>query len=275
MENKFSPEDKGWRRDAAAAIRSQREIDKRRGENFTYDLMRNQGVMEYVVQLHGLKHFLNYTRSLSEKPKVLDVGGGVTRASSDLSHIEEWTEGLDLKATSLHMDKDVPKFLGKENVTLTSVEQLRGIKDGELAGLLSVHSIGFTKAPKLAAESINRALMPGGVVKAVFGFDMLDTKSQLGIFQRELMHCFKDLKFDTNIAYSEAPSQPGQRVVMFNLTAIKPPVKEGYSAAELFKADSEDMENQADFLLNKGFNFVRPEIEERHSKKKKSPKKKT
>ncbi len=268
MERKFSPEDKGWRKDAAKAIRSQREVDRRRGENFTYDLMRNQGVMEYLVQLRGLKHFLNYARLLSENPKILDVGAGVTRAFADLSKIKEWTEGLDLKATSLHMDKDVNKFLGKENVTLTSVEQMRRIKDGELAGIISVHGIGFTKAPKLAAESVNRVLMPGGAIKAVFGFDFVTQKDTLGLFQRELTHCFRDLKFDTNVSTSEAPSQPGQRLIMLNLTAIKPPTQEGYSAAELFKADSNDMENQADFLMDEGFKFVRPDIQKKHLRKK-------
>ncbi|HYV33936.1 MAG TPA: hypothetical protein VE973_03765 [Candidatus Limnocylindria bacterium] len=249
MRDQFSPEIERLRKQAAEGIREGRKTDRQPG----FEITRSRGIALYVKTLGGLKHFLDYARSLpdSEKAKVLDIGAGTTKALSELASIEDWSENLDLSGTSLTSSPKVDSYLGRENLTLTSVENLRGIKDGELAGVISVHGAGWTKAPRLAAESIDRVLMPSGILKCAFAFDPKDKTDPRERYQKTFINFFKHFKYDTYVNIRNVPNVlniPGMKIKDTIFLAIKPPIKKGFSASSLAKADFEDMRQQLDFL---------------------------
>lgn len=258
MGERFSPEMEKLRKQAADVVREGRSADRQKGDA-GFEMTRNRGIGLYVRGLGGLEHFLDYASSLSEqgdKAKLLDIGAGNTRALGELSAIKDWSSNLDLLATSITSSKQVDKFLGKEKLRLTSAENLRGIKDHEIAAILSVHGIGWTKAPKLTAESINRVLKPSGILKAIFAYNPGDRSDTRERNQKFLINHLKHLKYDTYVSVESIENVlniPGQKLKNTRLLAIKSPIKKGFSAKDLAKADFEDMGEQLDFLAQKGY----------------------
>ncbi len=148
------------RKSIADQIRDARQRD--RAEDYFFD---RSGV-QYVFELSGVQHLFDYVRGLKSR-KILDIGAGYTRGIHDLAESSLGT-GLEFEATVLSNFPGIDAHLGRENVTVTSAEVLRGIGSESIGCIISIYSIAYSAEPKLAIESINRVLVPGGILKAVF-----------------------------------------------------------------------------------------------------------
>ncbi|MBM3261092.1 class I SAM-dependent methyltransferase [Candidatus Kaiserbacteria bacterium] len=124
----------------------------------------NRDKEKYLEKLLGYVAFLDYVKTLSSTV-VLDVGAGTTRAISEIAKSKAGA-GLDFKATVLNRNPAIEENLGFENVHVTSVETLRGIADQSIGGIIAVFSLPYVVSPALAVTSIDRVLVPGGVIKA-------------------------------------------------------------------------------------------------------------
>ncbi|MBI2030508.1 methyltransferase domain-containing protein [Candidatus Kaiserbacteria bacterium] len=124
----------------------------------------NRDKEKYLEKLMGYVAFLDYVKTLPSNI-VLDIGAGTTRAISEIAKSKAGA-GLDFKATALNRNPDIEKNLGFENVHVTSVETLRGVADQSIGGVTAVFSLPYVVDPALAVKSIDRVLVPGGVVKA-------------------------------------------------------------------------------------------------------------
>lgn len=245
------------RSNAAKEIRGQREIDRKKEESFNIEISRSRGVMEYVFELEGLVHFLSYVRSLSfGRSKVLDIGTGIGKALDQLSQMDEWSYNLDFEGTALSRDKKHKKFSIGNKIRLTSVEQLRGFKQNEFAGIISVYGLGYSGAPEMAAESIDRVLAPGGALKTVYGFP--GENDEVPISPDKFRGCLADKSYDIYASESDGKNLNGQDSKFGILLAIKPPIS--IKAAKLFHLDLEDYENQVQDLMQKGYKDSETEV---------------
>lgn len=146
------------RNDAARKIRNARTIE-RTGDPYKI----NRTGWQYIKELGGVQHLFDYVKTLKSQT-VLDIGAGTTQASSDLQE-SSLGFGLHFEATVLRNRPEIEKNLGKEHVHITSAEVLRGIPDASVGCVIAVFSVGYSDAPGLVAESIDRVLVPGGAVK--------------------------------------------------------------------------------------------------------------
>lgn len=144
-------------------IRATREYERKwRGiRGMAYDVNRSEG--SYMIALKGFSKLFDYlkTRKIT---KVLDIGAGTGRAIDEISKSEEG-QGLDFVGTTLAKN---PKRESSQKIHITSAEVLRGIPSNSFGAVLAVFSVGYSDAPKLVAEQIDRILVPGGVFKGAF-----------------------------------------------------------------------------------------------------------
>lgn len=137
---------------------------------------------ECLYRSGGLEHFFEYLKTL-ESNKVLDIGVGTGNASYSISKMPI-SAGLDFEVTALRNVPELVKNFPLKKIHITSVESLKGIPNGTLAGVIGVNSIGYSQYPELAIKRIDEVLAPGGALKATFAMfgksksnDKLDFKS--------------------------------------------------------------------------------------------------
>jgi SAM-dependent methyltransferase len=121
---------------------------------------------EYFQFLGGLTGTLDYVKRTSSN-LVIDIGAGTTRGVSEIAQSDEG-QGLDFRATVMQDDTNIANYLGTDKTILTSVEKLEGIADQSVGLAIGLNSIAYSTEPKKAVESIDRVLIPGGVLKATF-----------------------------------------------------------------------------------------------------------
>lgn len=222
MREKPGEQDK---RDAAAAKIRQARTKERTGTPYNVD----RPGWQYVGELAGVENLFAYVRNLPSKI-ILDIGAGTTSAIAEIAD-NEMAKGLQFKATVLRSRAEITNNLGSENIHITSAEMLRGIADTSVGAIIAVHSLRYSAAPELAAKSIDRVLVPGGVFKGAklkdsFG-PILDTLSALG--------------YDI----AEHEKWGGADIML----AIKPGNTSGNAAEEILKADLETRDKQIESLL--------------------------
>jgi SAM-dependent methyltransferase len=178
----------------------------------------------------------------------LDVGAGTTQGIHAVSR-REMSEGLDFAATTLsrsakvaypdrpHLTIEhlVEKNLGWGKTHITSAEVLRGVENKSVGAVLSVFSLPYSKAPRLAAASIDRVLVEGGVFKGFFPTKDDEAKgiSSYALFEQE----FRERGYAiATRAYGKYPY-----VVVL---AIKPGTSDAPDPEMLIEADLQDVENQ-------------------------------
>ena len=122
---------------------------------------------EYFEMMNGLTATLDYAGNLSDSNTVLDLGTGTGRGCADLAR---QFEKLNFIGTGLYRYPEIKRFLPGDKFILTSGENLRGIKDKSIAGVIANFSITYSHAQQLIAKRIDEVLVPGGIMKATFYF---------------------------------------------------------------------------------------------------------
>lgn len=191
----------------------------------------------YRHSFKGLGATFDHVRGLESKV-VLDIGTGTSRGISEMSK-SEYGKGLEFKGTSVTaLLPEFDKYLGRENITITSAESLQGIENNSIGCVLALHSMSYTAEPQYVVARLNEVLVEGGVVKAV-----VDQNKRNQHFKekdaRRFVSAFKKL------GYSVATSQ--------NLVlAIKPfrdKSKSQVTAQDLIRQDKEGMPNVLEDLI--------------------------
>jgi len=214
------------RKQAAQQIRNARL--KERTVHDYYNL--NRTGPQYIKDLGGVKNFFSYVKGLSSN-RVLDIGAGTTHGIRDLSLSPSLNAGAQFEATVLRPNLDIEMYLGEEHTHITSAEELRGIPDASMGGVLSVYSLTYSVAPELVVKSIDRVLVPGGAVKISSG-------------DATIWQLHEHLK---QIGYDVADEQAwGTDMVVLG---IKPGGANAVHAKELLKADWETWQTQVNELF--------------------------
>ena len=153
------------RKKAARQIRYTRKYERYQRDfglrQFGYEV--NRSADKYIAAIGGLEELFKYLRA-RRSTKVLDIGSGTGKAIDGISE-SNLGEGFDFVRTALTKNLS-PE--GTKKVHLTSAEILRGIPSNSFGAVLAVCSVGYSEAPELVAEQIDRVLVPGGVFKGVF-----------------------------------------------------------------------------------------------------------
>ncbi len=207
------------RKEAAHQIRRARWRER---EGRPYN--RDRSGFQYIKELAGVKELFSYLKTLPSR-KILDIGAGTTHGITDISQSSFGTD-MEFEATVLNSVPQIEKYLGNERTHITSAEILRGIPDNSIACVLSVFSLTYSRAPELVIGSVDRVLVPGGVIK--IGSD------DAPIWQ--LYQLLKDKGYDTD----EDEGWGTFRVVL----GIKPGNPTAPSAASLIEKDKKTMSEQ-------------------------------
>jgi SAM-dependent methyltransferase len=137
-------------------------IENPDASKLSYTIDRNGA--EYEYDLQGLSRTFDYVRELPSNI-VLDIGSGITQGIVDLSK-RDIGKGLDFEATVLSpMLVRKAGLRGEIPLHATCVESLRGIADQSIGCVLGLFSVHHSNSTKVAMQSINRVLVPGGVLK--------------------------------------------------------------------------------------------------------------
>lgn len=192
---------------------------------------------DYQYCFEGLKFFFDYVRSLKTKV-VIDVGAGLTNAINEISK-SELGDGIQFKATVLTRKDEIEKNLGLDKVVSTSIETLRGIKDSSIGGMLLGFSLPYVVDPRYALKSLDRVLIPGGVLKAFFqsdGIDSQEYKERGKDFHGYLpfKEILEKMGYDCAVSYNEKSS-------VVCILAIKPGSENSTSAQVLLDNDKNDL----------------------------------
>lgn len=129
---------------------------------------RDRSGERYIRYLTGLSHLFDYVRRLPKR-SILDIGAGTTRGIREVSELAA-ARDLEFSATVLSPVKAVHRGMGKVRVHTTPGEILRGIRDESVGSALSVHGISYSAVPRFAVRSVDRVLVPGGVIKMIDPF---------------------------------------------------------------------------------------------------------
>lgn len=185
---------------------------------------------DYIRVLNGIQHLFRYVRGLPSKI-VLDVGAGTTMGISGVSR-DPVGSGLDFHATVLSGNPHIQSNLGKERTHHTSAETLRAFPSESIGCVLGVQSLTYSADPPLVATSIDRVLVPGGVLKTVIRTDRPTFYHQHEEFPqpRVWVEALKSLGYDV----AELKDDPDVLIV-----AIKPggDPRSGTSARGLLEQD--------------------------------------
>lgn len=195
------------------------------------NMIKDRTAVEYASDLQGIAEFFKYVSELST-PTVLDIGAGTTQAIKELSKTP-FIEGLGIHIEATVMPDDpanseVSKNFGWDKTHKTSVEELEGIPDESVGGILAVHSISYSENPLQAADSINRVLIRGGVIKASFKTE--DSRESQEHSPQQFVKALEQKGYDYGIVRDDK----GVDVVL----AIKPGGNVSISAEILLKEGS-------------------------------------
>lgn len=192
---------------------------------------------EYIEDLLGLKHLFQYARKNKNKlgsSTVFDIGAGTTRGIHQAS-LSSYGEGLDFKATVLQYIPEIDYNLTRHRTVETPVETLQGVDTNSCAVIISDFGLGYSVDTESSIKSVDRVLVPGGVLKANFrkaNDPSIQNFGETALFVKEL----KKLGYDIAI-------KPNDRIYAEVVIAIKPG-KKLTTAKDLIEADSSDWKNQ-------------------------------
>jgi SAM-dependent methyltransferase len=177
----------------------------------------NRGADSYIETFNGLDNFFNVVRKLPLK-SVLDIGAGTLKA---VSEFQKENQDLMFYATVLsrHTLKRQPNYykdlykLGR--LKISPSETLRGIETHSIGGIISVHGIAYSNSPAESVRSIDRVLIPGGILASTFIGSKSRKVNDAGFFIyniNDFLKEFNQLDYDTFM-----PSDKGHL-----LFAVKP-----------------------------------------------------
>ncbi len=147
---------------AASQIREMRRLE--REEGWVLSEQWNRDVVDYLDSLNGIYGLLNYLKELGNS-SILDIGAGGKRAITELA---KGKLGRDFNFYATILTGDTGSEISNLAFRKTSAEALRGIEDSSIGLVLASSSIAYSKAMPLVVESVDRVLIPGGVIKSVF-----------------------------------------------------------------------------------------------------------
>ncbi len=217
-------------------IAEQIRLARRRDRDRLTGYVIGRSGVNYVFELEGVKGLFDYVRTLSSNV-VLDIGAGHTRGAHELAN-SPLGENLTFEATVLSRLSGIDTNLGRESVRSTSAEMLRGIDTNSVGCVIAVYSIAYSAAPEVVIASIDRVLVPGGVLKAKFHQKnvpqyVADSPKYVDEFHLAA----------ANLGYEVALQQSSEESV---LLAIKPNpgVSPHVTARQLLRMDAETAESQ-------------------------------
>lgn len=186
-----------------------------------------RGLSTYIHRLNGLDRTIDYLQTL-KSCTVLDIGAGRCMAIEELA----LDRGLSAIATGLRPLRHSDKSWLKDIITykITPAETLRGIQDSTVGAILAVRSISYSSAPQLVAASMNRVLVPGGVIKGCFPYQDEIYGEELPIIEHSMHGIAREL---CRLGFCVHKSA---RV----LTAVKPGNPQSLTAKEIFERDYYD-----------------------------------
>lgn len=181
----------------------------------------------YIGAFAGLTVLFDYIKTIDDHGTVLDIGAGEGLALSELAHSEIGSQ-LDFIGTVLTPPKEKPPV----KIINTSAENLFGIPNNSVTGIISCYGLGYSAAAALAARRIDEVLVPGAPLKATFhrwnpSSEYMDNHHGLqdaGGFLNELK------KLDYDVA---AQKHRGGEILL----AIKPGGDPDITAADLLSQD--------------------------------------
>lgn len=214
-----------------------KQISASRKKERVGGLVKNRSITEYIDDLQGLKHLFQFARTNKDQlgsSTILDIGAGTTRGIFEAS-ISSYGKGLNFTATVLRHIPEIEKYLGKDRTRVTSAETLRGINDRSCSVVLSDFGLGYSQNPEASIKSVDRVLVPGGILKVNFRYapdPYVQDFGETALFVNEL----KKLGYDVYVKRNE-------RTYTEVVVAIKPGNKIS-SAEELTNLDLSDWEEQ-------------------------------
>ncbi len=120
---------------------------------------------EYQKRFQGIEGFLHYVRLYPSSKTVLDLGAGDGNAINELAS-HELGRGLQPLATGLL--RETNQHLEGVPYVETPAETLNGIADQSIGGILANYSITYSNEPERVVDSVDRVLVPGGLIKSTF-----------------------------------------------------------------------------------------------------------
>lgn len=223
--------------DIASRDRIAGQLLKGRNYDRKNEYMNNRDLAGYIHEIEGLQYFLSYVRDNQKvlgSNLVLDIGAGNSVATSQLRD-SSWSEGLRVEATTLSSSLEARKNLGN-NLHITPVETLRGIVTNSVAAVISVYGLSYSESAFDAVRSLNRVMVPSGILKATFylhdrpNSQVMDPKTS-AIFEEE----FERIDWKVII---DRPEKRGFEI----LFAIKPPLLK--MPEEIIRLDKESYNDQ-------------------------------
>lgn len=234
------------RSEAAKAIRNARNADRNPKADEEYGYFTDRDLPTAIQVLGGLEYCLDYIRSNPVSKTLLEIGAGKTKMLSQLSRVPYFGRNLNYEATVLDLPGKLPQdSLPREKIHITSAEVLRGIQDNSIGGIIEVFALMHSGAPELCAESINRVLVNGGVIKGVSPLSAQDSLNRL-------VNSFGKLGYESYsqpVYISLDPSFPETATVPnANIFIAKKPQSQatpaGYSCKQLFQNDFSSWQSQ-------------------------------
>lgn len=220
-----------WRGVVAKQLLTARRYDRSR--EYTTD----RDLASYVDELQGIQHLLSYVRKNREvlgSNLVLDIGAGIAKGASQLKK-SPWAKGLRIEATTLSTNAETRNNFGG-GLHITPVETLRGVNSLSVAVALSVFGLAYSQSPERTVASLNRVVVPSGVVKASFYFRDLDGSAVMHPkTSNKFVHEFERVGWKVYVDRLE------QRRFEI-LVAVKPPFLEDPEV--IMKIDREDYPQQ-------------------------------
>jgi hypothetical protein len=240
---KFSP----LRQEAARQILNIYRFETHQRNNFRpkSDFSYDRNGHEYFEMMNGLTATLGYAENLPDSNTILDLGTGTGRGCVDLA---KQFENLNFIGTGLRRYPETERFLPGNKFTLTSGENLRGIKDKSIAGVIANFSITYSHAQQLVAERVDEILVPGGIVKATFVFSpekqpnlILNKRARITLDRtkpkdyKEFEKALLTMGYDVEVKPVLYPDKINVR--RYILLAIKPENPSSFNAKEILAKD--------------------------------------
>lgn len=241
QENSLTAKNSAARHLAAGQIRQARRMEKSSDSNEPYNM--NRGAVGYESTLYGISNFFDYLSEIKESDLIIDVGAGSLLGTSELRSTP-FGYGFSYVATGLTLNPQHLSRFGKENYKQTSVEELHGIADNSVAGILAVCSLAYSAAPELAIQRIDEVLVPGGAIKASF-------RSQVQADRMEIEDALEQPIFQIAIPFFYLLKSFGYDVATIEkeeyeiVLAIKPGGKGTTTAEQLLLRDKYDFDMQS------------------------------
>lgn len=185
-------------------------------------------IIAYLEKFEGLSELFAYVRDNTESRSIVDIGAGRRAVGVNQLAANELGQGLSFSATGVvgpdEGYKGVP-FL------VASGENLEGIPDASVGGVLGMYSITYTYAPETVVREIDRILVPGGVVKTRLIRRDEISRGHVGLYIATPDHYLPHLK---SRGFDCALNDEGNIIL-----AIKSGNRSGADAAELLRRDKQ------------------------------------